>query len=148
VGVPPRTEVKTTRERGADRENRGTTRRRKGRYGQPSRGVKRQGKRERAHRNKRKRGEHPDIRYTMLSSTRRRATLNTGRGPTTNVRVGKEAVKVSEMGGPGAGTGTEYEVRTMPTRLWLVLITSSKGQRRRKEDEDNREKNGYEGGKR
>jgi hypothetical protein len=151
VGVPSRAEVKTTRERGADRENT-EGQRGGGKDNTDSRPAASNGKERATERTetKKKRGEHTDIRHTMLSSTRRRATLNTGGGPTTNVRVGKEAVKVSEMGGRGAGTGTgtEYEVRTMPTRLRLVLITSSKGQRRREEDEENREKNGYEGGKR
>jgi hypothetical protein len=104
VGVSSRAEVKTTREVGADRE--------KGHIEGDSeaavrtirtavprcRTARREG--ERMHRSiKKETGEHTDIRHTMLSSTRRRATLNTSGGPTTNVQVGKEAAKVSEMGG-------------------------------------------------
>jgi hypothetical protein len=60
--------------------------------------AKREEERARAQEPKKKRREQTDIRDTMLSSTRR-ATLNSNGSPTTDVRVGKEVAKVSEIGG-------------------------------------------------
>ena len=63
----------------------------------PRRRTAKREERARAQEPKKKRREQTDIRDTMLSSTRR-ATLNSNGSPTTDVRVGKEVAKVSEMG--------------------------------------------------
>jgi hypothetical protein len=97
VGAPSR-EVKTIRDGCTDKENteRATASGKDNAAG--SNGKERRSS-ERTETKKKERGEHIDVRHTMLSFTRRRATLNTSGGPITSVRVGKEAAKVLEMGG-------------------------------------------------